>query len=94
MRTGSGSHIYYRGPARFGAASPYLAHCQEARNDPGRPDGRRCRATYRLSPGVAVVYDFRIDGERFAAEAQRHDERVFAIARSLIAEDRRMPSSR
>jgi hypothetical protein len=94
MRTGSGYRIYVRGPVRPGAASPYLAHCQETRNDPGRPDGLLCKATYRLTPGVALYYYFRIDGEQFAAEALRHDERVFPIARSLIAEDRKVPSSR
>ncbi len=94
MRAGSGYRIYFRGPARPGAASPYLAHCQETRNDPGRPDGLLCKATYRLTPGVALYYYFRIDGEQFAAEALRHDERAFPIARSLIVAEGAVPSSR
>ena len=94
MRTGSGYDIYYRGPPRPGAASPYLAHCYEDRNDQVRPDGLRCKAAYRLSREVGLVYDFRIDGEEFAAEALRQDERVFAIARSLVADDGTVPRPR
>src|SRR5687767_13299420 len=61
-------------------------------NDPGRPDGLLCKATYRLTQGVALYYSFRIDGEQFAAEAMRQDERVGAIARSLIVEQGAVPS--
>jgi hypothetical protein len=92
-RTGSGYDIVFRGPVRPGAASPYLAHCQATRNDPGRPDGLLCKATYRLSPGVALYYNFRIDGDQFAAEALRHDERVFPIARSLIGDEGAVPAA-
>ena len=91
MRTDSDYGMAFRGPVRPGAASPYLAYCQETRNDPGRPDGLRCKATYRLTPGVALYYDFRIDGDQFAATAQRHDARVFPIARSLLADDGAVP---
>ena len=93
MRIGSGYRVYFRAPRRPGAASPYLAHCYEDRNDAVRPDGLRCKAAYRLSPEVGVVYDFRIDGEEFAAEALRQDKRVFAIANSLIA-DGKVPAAR
>ena len=94
MRIGSGYEIYFRGPPRAGAASPYLAHCYEDRNDAVRPDGLRCKTAYRLSPEVGVVYDFRIDGEDFAVEALRQDERVFAIVNSLIADDGKVPAAR
>jgi hypothetical protein len=94
MRAGSGSAIHFRGRVRPGAASPYLAHCQQTRNDPGRPDGLRCKATYRLSPGVALYYDFRIDGQQFARAAQRQDERVFPVARSLIGDEGTVPPAR
>ena len=85
MRTGSGYEMYWRGPPRPGAVSPYVARCYEDLNDRERPDGLRCKAGYRLSPGVGLVYDFRVDGSEFVPEALRQDERVSAIARSLLA---------
>ena len=85
MRATSGRDTYWRGPPRPGAASPYLARCYEDRNARDRPDGLRCKAGYRLSPGAALLYDFRVDGDEFVAEALRQDERVSAIARSLLA---------
>ena len=85
MRTGSGYDMYWRGPAPPGAASPYVARCYEDRRNPDRPEGLRCKAGYRLSSGVGLLYDFRIDGEEFVGEALRQDERVSAIARSLLA---------
>ena len=94
MRADWDDGMAFRGPVRPGAASPYLAQCKETRNDPGRPDGLLCKATYRLSPGVALYYYFRIDGEQFAAEALRHDERVFPIARSLIGDEGAVPPAR
>lgn len=92
MRIGSGYEMYWRGPPRPGAASPYLARCYEDLNDPVRPDGLRCKAAYRLSPGVALLYDFRVDGSNFVPEALRQDERVSAIAQSLIVGDATVPS--
>ena len=83
-RTGSGHDIYWRGPPRPGAASPYVARCYEDRGDHDRPDGLRCKAGYRLSAGIALLYDFRVDGTDFVPEALRQDERVSAIARSLL----------
>lgn len=85
MRAAAGHETYWRGPPRPGAASPYLARCYEDRNSQGVPNGLRCRAGYRLSPGVALVYDFHVHGSEFVAEALRQDERVLAIARSLLA---------
>ena len=94
LRADSDYGMTFRGPVRPGAASPYLAHCQETRNDPGRSDGLLCRATYRLSPGVALYYYFRTDGEQFASAALRHDARVFPIARSLISDEGAVPPAR
>lgn len=85
MHAGSGYDMYWRGPPRPGAVSPYVAHCYQDRRNPDRPEGLRCKAGYRLSPGVGLLYDFRIDGDEFPAEALRQDERVSAIARSLLA---------
>ena len=85
MRATNGRDIYWRGPARDGAASAYLARCYEDLNARDRPDGLRCKAGYRLSPGVGLVYDFRVDGTDFVPEALRQDERVSAVARSLLA---------
>jgi hypothetical protein len=84
MRTGNGYDIYWRGPPRPGAASPYVARCYEDRRSRDRPAGLRCKAGYRLSSGVALLYDFRVDGSDFVPEALRQDERVSAIARSLL----------
>jgi len=85
MRTGSGYDMYWRGPPRPGAASSYVARCYEDTRSRERPEGLRCKAGYRLTPGVALLYDFRVDGTDFVPEALRQEERASAIARSLLA---------
>ena len=94
MRATAGHETYWRGPARPGAASPFVARCYESTDREDKPNGLRCKAGYRLSPGVGLVYDFQVPDDRFAVAARRQDERVAAIARSLIAEDGTVPSSR
>ena len=85
-------YTYWRASTWPGAASAYVARCYESTDLENKPNGLRCHAGYRLSPGVGLVYDFQVLDGRFVPEAIRQDKRVAAIARSLLAAHGAVPS--
>ena len=77
-------YIYLRRAAVPGTASAYAGICSRPAHPEDSADGLRCKAGYRLTRQVALMYDFQVAEDDLIAQAQALDARLLPVARSLL----------